>query len=111
MNKCSGGAQDRHCTGKRAKFGAPGLWHHEWTGWRKPFKTRERGTMKLRYLIDMVTEKARERLAEVQAAEGYPAAEKEEIARMVGVATLKFADLSNQRTQNYVFDLDRFSGL
>ncbi len=75
----------------------------------KPFKTRAGGTMKLRYLIDMVTEKARERLAEVQAAEGYPAAEKEEIARMVGVSTLKFADLSNQRTQNYVFDLDRFS--
>jgi len=75
----------------------------------KPFKTRAGGTMKLRYLIDMVTEKARERLAEVQAAQDYPAAEKEEIARMVGVATLKFADLSNQRTQNYVFDLDRFS--
>ncbi|HRW09490.1 MAG TPA: arginine--tRNA ligase, partial [Caldilineaceae bacterium] len=38
----------------------------------KPFKTRAGGTMKLRYLIDMVTEKARERLAEVQAAQGYP---------------------------------------
>jgi arginyl-tRNA synthetase len=75
----------------------------------KPFKTRAGGVMKLRYLIDMVTEKARERLAEVQAAQGYPDAEKEEIARMVGVATLKFADLSNQRTQNYVFDLERFS--
>ncbi|MCB0062381.1 MAG: arginine--tRNA ligase [Caldilineaceae bacterium] len=75
----------------------------------KPFKTRAGGTMKLRYLIDMVTEKARERLSEAQVAQGYPEAEKEEIARMVGVATLKFADLSNQRTQNYVFDLDRFS--
>lgn len=75
----------------------------------KPFKTRAGGTMKLRYLIDMVTEKARERLAEVETAQNYPPAEKEEIARMVGVATLKFADLSNQRTQNYVFDLDRFS--
>lgn len=75
----------------------------------KPFKTRAGGTMKLRALIDMVVEKARERLAEVQVAQGYPEAEKEEIARMVGVATLKFADLSNQRTQDYVFDLDRFS--
>jgi len=75
----------------------------------KPFKTRAGGTMKLRALIDMVVDKARERLAEVQVAQGYPAAEKEEIARMVGVATLKFADLSNQRTQDYVFDLDRFS--
>lgn len=75
----------------------------------KPFKTRAGGTMKLRYLIEMVQEKARERLAEVQAAQDYPDEEKEEISRMVGVATLKFADLSNQRTQNYVFDLDRFS--
>lgn len=75
----------------------------------KPFKTRAGGTMKLRALIDMVVDKARERLAEVQVAQGYPDAEKEEIARMVGVATLKFADLSNQRTQDYVFDLDRFS--
>ena len=63
----------------------------------------------LRRVIEMVTEKARERLAEVEAAQGYPADEKEEIARLVGVATLKFADLSNQRTQDYVFDLDRFS--
>ncbi len=75
----------------------------------KPFKTRTGGVMKLRVLIEMITDKARERLSEVEAAQGYPAAEKEEIARMVGVATLKFADLSNQRTQNYVFDLDRFS--
>ena len=75
----------------------------------KPFKTRAGGVMKLRFLIEMVTEKARERLAEVEAAQGYPADEKEEIARQVGVATLKFADLSNQRTQDYVFDLDRFS--
>ena len=75
----------------------------------KPFKTRAGGVMKLRFLIEMVTEKARERLAEVEAAQGYPADEKEEIARLVGVATLKFADLSNQRTQDYVFDLDRFS--
>ncbi|MBX3012916.1 MAG: arginine--tRNA ligase [Caldilineaceae bacterium] len=75
----------------------------------KPFKTRSGGVMKLRSLIEMITEKARERLAEVKAAQDYPAAEKEAIARLVGVATLKFADLSNQRTGDYVFDLDRFS--
>lgn len=75
----------------------------------KPFKTRTGGVMKLRSLIEMITEKARERLAEVKAAQDYPLAEKEAIARMVGVATLKFADLSNQRTSDYVFDLERFS--
>lgn len=75
----------------------------------KPYKTRAGGVMKLRSLIEMITDKARERLAEVEAAQTYPADEKEAIARMVGVATLKFADLSNQRTGDYIFDLDRFS--
>lgn len=75
----------------------------------KPFKTRTGSNMKLRSLIEMITEKARERLAEVKAAQEYPWAEKEAIAKMVGIATLKFADLSNQRTGDYIFDLDRFS--
>lgn len=75
----------------------------------KPFKTRSGGVMKLRSLIEMITEEARERLAEVKAAQDYSLAEKEAIARMVGIATLKFADLSNQRTGDYIFDLDRFS--
>lgn len=75
----------------------------------KPYKTRAGGVMKLRSLIELITDKARERLAEVEAAQNYPADEKEAIARMVGVATLKFADLSNQRTGDYIFDLDRFS--
>ncbi len=75
----------------------------------KPFKTRTGGVMKLRSLIEMITEKARERLEEVKAAQDYPPAEKEMIARLVGIATLKFADLSNQRTGDYIFDLERFS--
>ena len=75
----------------------------------KPFKTRTGGVMKLRSLIEMITDKARERLEEVKAAQDYPPAEKEAIARLVGIATLKFADLSNQRTGDYVFDLERFS--
>jgi arginyl-tRNA synthetase len=75
----------------------------------KPYKTRAGGVMKLRSLIEMITDKARERLAEVTMAQDYPAEEKEAIARMVGIATLKFADLNNQRTGDYVFDLDRFS--
>lgn len=75
----------------------------------KPYKTRAGGVMKLRSLIEMITDKARERLGEVEAAQNYPPEEKEAIAQMVGVATLKFADLSNQRTGDYIFDLDRFS--
>jgi arginyl-tRNA synthetase len=75
----------------------------------KPFKTREGGVMKLRDLLDRVTDKARERLGEAGVARDYPAAEKEAIARTVGLATLKFADLCNRRTSDYIFDLDRFS--
>lgn len=75
----------------------------------KPFKTRAGGVMKLKDLIQMVTDKATERIAEIESIRGYSESEKSEIARMVGVAALKYADLMNHRTKNYVFDLDRFS--
>ena len=39
----------------------------------------------------------------------YPAQERADIARKVGIATLKFADLSNYRLTDYVFDIERFS--
>jgi arginyl-tRNA synthetase len=74
----------------------------------KPFKTREGGVLRLREMIDMVTERALARLAENGLAEGYDDAETNDIARKVGVAALKFADLSNPRTSDYIFDLDRF---
>jgi arginyl-tRNA synthetase len=75
----------------------------------KPFKTRAGGVLKLRDLIDMVLEKARERLHEAGLGEGLSAADFEETARKVAVAALKFADLQNFRGTSYVFDLDRFS--
>jgi arginyl-tRNA synthetase len=75
----------------------------------KPFKTREGGVLRLRTLIEMLTAKAQERLVEIEAAQAYDDAEKEEIARKVGIATLKFADLANHRSIDYVFDLERFS--
>lgn len=75
----------------------------------KPFKTREGGVMSLNVLIDMVREKALSRLEEVDAAQDYPEAERDEIARLVGLSALKFADLVNHRAKDYVFDLERFS--
>jgi arginyl-tRNA synthetase len=75
----------------------------------RPFKTRAGGVMRLKDLIELVTEKAAERMAELDVARDYDDAEKAEIARMVGMATLKYADLMNHRTKDYVFDLDRFS--
>jgi arginyl-tRNA synthetase len=75
----------------------------------KPFKTRAGGVMKLYDLIAMTTEAARTRLTEAGLAADYPAEEREDIARQVGIAALKFADLSNYRLTDYVFDLDRFT--
>jgi len=74
----------------------------------KPFKTRAGGVMKLQDLIAMMTNAAMDRLNEQGLAVEYDAAERQEIARKVGLAALKFADLSNHPVANYVFDLDRF---
>ncbi len=75
----------------------------------KPFKTRAGGVLKLYDLISQATDKARERLREAELGGDLPPEEFEDIARKVAVAALKFADLSNNRTTSYVFDLDRFT--
>jgi arginyl-tRNA synthetase len=75
----------------------------------KPFKTRAGGVMKLFDLIAMVTAEAEKRLNEAGLGADYPAEERADIARKVGIATLKFADLSNYRLTDYIFDLERFS--
>lgn len=75
----------------------------------KPFKTREGGVLRLADLIEIVTDAAGRRLDEAEIAREYPAAERDEIATMVGLGALKFGDLSNHRTSNYVFDIDRFT--
>ncbi|WP_119300930.1 arginine--tRNA ligase [Dongia deserti] len=74
----------------------------------KPFKTREGGVMKLQDLIAMMTGAALDRLKEQGLATDYDEAERKDIAKKVGLAALKFADLSNHRIANYVFDPDRF---
>ncbi|WP_342236812.1 arginine--tRNA ligase [Inquilinus sp. OTU3971] len=73
----------------------------------KPFKTRAGGVMKLYDLLGTATETALARLEEAGLAKEYPEEERREIARRVGIAAVKFADLSNHRISNYVFDLDR----
>ncbi|NDL67755.1 arginine--tRNA ligase [Anaerotalea alkaliphila] len=69
----------------------------------KPFKTREGGVLRLSDLIDMVENNAREKILDK---EGLDV---EEVTHKVGLATLKFADLSNYRMKDYIFDLDKFS--
>jgi arginyl-tRNA synthetase len=75
----------------------------------KPFKTRAGGVMKLHDLIAMARDEAAKRLDEAGIGADWPVEERAEIARQVGIATIKFADLSNHRTTDYIFDLERFS--
>ncbi|MGQ0741750.1 MAG: arginine--tRNA ligase [Alphaproteobacteria bacterium] len=75
----------------------------------KPFKTREGGVMKLFDLIAMVSDEAAKRLAEAGLTAEYPEDEKKAVAKAVGIGALKFADLSNHRLSNYIFDLERFT--
>jgi arginyl-tRNA synthetase len=75
----------------------------------KPFKTRAGGIMKLYDLIAMAEEEASKRLVEQGLAADYPAEERAAIAKAVGIAAIKFADLSNHRISDYIFDLARFT--
>ena len=75
----------------------------------RPLKTRDGGLLRLRDLIDEIVERAAQRLDENHLAEGYPEAERADIAEKVGLAALKFGDLHNHRTSNYVFDMERFT--
>ena len=75
----------------------------------KPLKTRDGNLPLLRDLITDAKTKAALRLDENDLATEYPAAEREGIAETVGVAALKFGDLSNHRSSDYIFDLDRFT--
>ncbi len=75
----------------------------------KPFKTREGDVMKLFDLIAMAREQASKRIEEAGLAVDQTDEQRAEVARMVGLAAIKFADLSNHRLSNYIFDLERFT--
>ncbi|MFZ1991407.1 MAG: arginine--tRNA ligase [Alphaproteobacteria bacterium] len=75
----------------------------------KPFKTRAGGTVKLKDLIDTLIGEARTRLSESERLSDLTVAETERVAELVGIATLKFADLQHDRKSNYIFDLQKFS--
>ena len=71
----------------------------------KPFKTREGGVMRLEKLIADIDEAAYQRIME-----NCTVSEEEakETAKIVGLAALKYGDLSNQASKDYIFDTDRF---
>lgn len=72
----------------------------------KPFKTREGGVMRLENLIKIVSDEVYRKIRENRSMEEEEA---REVAAKVGLAALKYGDLSNQISKDYVFDIDRFT--
>ena len=73
----------------------------------KPFRTRDGGTMPLEALLDLARDKARERLVAGGRMPEATGAELDAAADAVGLAALRIADLSANRTTGYALDLDR----
>ena len=71
----------------------------------KPFKTRDGGVMRLEELVGDINSKMYEKIVENHNIEE---SEAKETAKKVGLAALKYGDLSNQASKDYVFDVDRF---
>ena len=71
----------------------------------KPFKTREGGVMRLSNLVSEINEKMYEKIME----NGTMSEEEaKKTARTVGLSAIKYGDLSNQASKDYIFDIDRF---
>ena len=71
----------------------------------KPFKTREGGVMRLSSLISQITDQMYEKIS---GNEALSAEEAKKTAAQVALAALKYGDLSNQASKDYVFDIDKF---
>lgn len=71
----------------------------------KPFKTREGGVMRLENLIGEINQAVYDKMKENR---GSAEEETRKIAKMVGLAAIKYGDLSNQASKDYVFDVERF---
>ena len=72
----------------------------------KPFKTRDGGVMRLEQLIADMTEFVRTKVVENKIVEE---SEVDATTAKIALAALKYGDLSNQPTKDYVFDMDRFA--
>ena len=74
----------------------------------KPYKTREGGVMRLEDLLNTLESEAYKKVEAAITSGEITDDEMKEIARKVGIGALKFADLSNHRSKDYVFDIDKF---
>lgn len=72
----------------------------------KPFKTREGGVMRLENLIADIDQEMYRKIVENRSVKDTDAGR---TAEMVGLSAIKYGDLSNQASKDYVFDIDRFT--
>lgn len=72
----------------------------------KPFKTRAGGVMRLEALIGDIEEEMYKKIVENRSVKDKDAAK---TAQIVGLSALKYGDLSNQASKDYVFDVERFT--
>lgn len=72
----------------------------------KPYKTREGGIMRLERLLDEINEEMYHKIVDNHE---VPEEEARQTAQIVGLAAIKYGDLSNQASKDYVFDVDRFT--
>lgn len=72
----------------------------------KPFKTRDGGVLRLQALREQINEEVYKKMMENR---DYEEAEAREISETVGLAALKYGDLSNQASKDYIFDIERFA--
>lgn len=78
----------------------------------KPFKTRDGGVMRLEYLVSEIDNEMLKKITENQKAKenlGISEEEAKETAKTVALAAIKYGDLSNQASKDYIFDIDRFT--
>lgn len=72
----------------------------------KPFKTRDGGVMRLENLLREINEEMYRKITENREMEENEA---EETSRIVALSAVKYGDLSNQASKDYIFDIDRFT--
>lgn len=72
----------------------------------KPFKTRDGGVMRLENLISQINKAVYDKIMENRTVSEEEA---NNTAKIVGLAALKYGDLSNQASKDYIFDIDRFA--
>lgn len=72
----------------------------------KPFKTREGGVMRLENLIREINEEMYKKIVDNRSVKGDDA---RRTAEIVGLSAIKYGDLSNQASKDYVFDIERFT--